>query len=722
MVELSESPIASPDKPILETSLEDIPVVKTKKIKKVKKSSTKKATPSKKEKKKKSSTENNEESVDDEPPKKKKKSETPQKKVKKAKKVDEDVSEEENNSVTVVDENSPEYIGDFSHFRITENTKPLLLKQGVKYLFPIQVKTFDHVFDGEDLIAQARTGTGKTLSFALPLIEKLLSKNFKRTRGRAPQVLVMTPTRELAIQVHDDFKSICQSLALVCVYGGSPYYPQESAMRSGVDIVVGTPGRILDHLKKGNLRLDEVNHVVLDEVDNMLDMGFAPTVEEILQYGYTQERENPPQTLLFSATCPQWVYKTAEKYMRGDKTAHVDTIGTSLNRTATTVEHLAIRCQYSDRAGIIGGVVQLHSGMHGRAMIFTDTKREANELVVCDALQQLKAQVLHGDIEQKQREITLKAYRDGTVKCLVATNVAARGLDIPEIDLVIQTSPPQDIESYIHRSGRTGRAGRTGVCVCLYKPREDGAIRKVEWTAGIKFKFVGPPQPKDIVKASIQDAMTSLESVEKAISAEFMEQAEIVAAKHEGGAVEALAAALAWISGAGKVKSRSLLSSQLGYTSWVMKADFEVRYAGFFYTTLEKNTTRELRDAVKGLRLTADKMGAVFDLPNHCTEDLQRLWTDSSTMTLAKAEELPELLEDNRNSQRSNNRYGDRSNSSYSRGRFSGGGSRGNGGGRGRSWGNNNFGGRSQGGNSRGGGGFRGGNRGGGFKRKWVDI
>ncbi|CAK8673537.1 nucleolar RNA helicase 2-like [Clavelina lepadiformis] len=631
---------------------------------------------------------------DEEPPKKKKKSKTD--KVEK-KKVE---VEPESDPATTIDENSPEVQGAFDKFRITQKTQELLIKKGIHYLFPIQIKTFDHVYDGVDLIAQARTGTGKTMSFAIPLVEKLLLQTTKKVRGRPPKVLAMAPTRELAIQVHKDFQAIAQSLATLCVYGGSPYYPQESAMRNGLDIVVGTPGRILDHLKKGNLKLNLTEHVVLDEVDQMLDMGFAPTVEEILQYAFTEDREKPPQTLLFSATCPSWVHKTARKYMRPNETEQVDTIGDSNVRTAVTVEHLAIRCHYKDRANCIGNVVQLYSGQHGRAMIFTDTKKEANELSVCESLQLHKAQVLHGDIEQRQREITLQAYRDGNVRCLVATNVAARGLDIPEIDLVIQTSPPQDIESYIHRSGRTGRAGRNGVCVCFYKPSEDDAIRRVERTAGIKFKRVGPPQPQDIVKASINDAVKALDNVDKGTIKDFMEHAKTVAEKYDGGAVEALAAALLHMSGASKLQSRSLLNSQEKHTTWHFESDFDIRHAGFVFSSLEKYISRNIRDLCQGLRLTADGKGAVFDLPDHCKEEIESNWVDSESISLKRAETLPELQENSsRNFQRSNG-WGSRGNNRGYRGQQS----------------NRNGGG----GGWRNGATFRSGNNnGGGFKRKW---
>ncbi|XP_013387133.1 nucleolar RNA helicase 2-like, partial [Lingula anatina] len=402
--------------------------------------------------------------------------------------------------------------GAFSKFRISNPMVEKLQGRSVTYLFPIQAQTFDHVYDGFDVIAQARTGTGKTLSFALPLVEKLQLEGTKGKHGRPPKVLVMAPTRELAKQVSEDFESITETLKVFCIYGGTAFAPQEQAIRKGLDILVGTPGRILDYVRKGTLDLAHLRHVVLDEVDRMLDMGFTESVEEILQAAYKTGgvadalagSPDTPQTLLFSATLPPWVHKTAQKYMKGD-VKHVDLIGNQDIRTATTVQHMAIKCGYQDRAATIGAVIQVYSGNHGRAMVFCQTKRDADELAVSSDIK-VEAHVLHGDVPQEKREMVLKKFREGKYRCLVTTDVAARGLDIPEVDLVIQCSPPKDVESYIHRSGRTGRAGREGVCICFYKFQEERDLQWVEHKAGIKFKRIGGPTPNDIIKAAAKDA------------------------------------------------------------------------------------------------------------------------------------------------------------------------------------------------------------------------
>uniref|UniRef100_A0A673JJW2 RNA helicase n=1 Tax=Sinocyclocheilus rhinocerous TaxID=307959 RepID=A0A673JJW2_9TELE len=425
----------------------------------------------------------------------------------------------------------------------------------------IKVTTFNSVYDGKDVIGQARTGTGKTFSFAVPLVEKLQSAAEDRRRGRAPKVLVLTPTRELAIQVAKDFKDVTRRLSVTCFYGGSSYNPQLEAIRNGIDVLVGTPGRIRDHLQNNKLDLSQLKHVVLDEVDQMLDMGFAEQVEEILSLSYKKDAEEKPQTLLFSATCPSWVYDVAKKYMRS-QFIHVDLIGKKTQKAATTVEHLAIACHWSQRASVIGDVVQVYSGSHGRTIVFCETKRDATELSMNTSIKQ-SAQSLHGDIPQKQREITLKGFRSGTFEVLVATNVAARGLDIPEVDLVIQCSPPNDVESYIHRSGRTGRAGRTGICICFYQRKEESQLKFVEQKAGITFKRVGVPTANDIIQSSSKDAVRFLDSVPAVAVGYFREAArELI---EQRGAEEALAAALAHISGATSLEQRSLISSDAGW-------------------------------------------------------------------------------------------------------------------------------------------------------------
>ncbi|KAK5915187.1 hypothetical protein CesoFtcFv8_000803 [Champsocephalus esox] len=578
--------------------------------------------------------------------------------------------------------------GAFSNFRISQVTIDKLKARGVTYLFDIQSKTFDSVFDGEDVIAQARTGTGKTFSFAIPLVEKLQRDPVDSARGRAPKVLVLTPTRELAIQVAKDFKDVTKRLSLTCFYGGSSYNPQIEAIRNGIDILIGTPGRIKDHLQNQKLDLSKLKHVVLDEVDQMLDMGFTEQVEEILSSSYEKDSPSNPQTLLFSATCPAWVYQVAKKYMRPE-CKHVDLIGKSTQKAATTVEHLAIACHWSQRAAVIGDVIQVYSGTHGKTILFCETKKDANEYSLDASIKQ-SCQALHGDIPQKQREITLKGFRNGVFEVLVATNVAARGLDIPEIDLVIQCSPPKDVESYIHRSGRTGRAGMTGVCICFYQRKEEDQLRYVENKAGITFKRVGVPTANEIIKSSSKDAVKLLDSVPVTAIGYFKASAEKLI--EERGAVDALAAALAHISGATNLEQRSLLNSDAGFATMQMVCSQEMHNLGYAWKSIKEQLGENFEQHVRGMTFLKGKLGVCFDIPADKVKEMQDGWKDGRRWQLTIAVELPDLEE-----KQMNNR-GDRG---YGGGNRGGGGFRG---GRGRGFGGG--GGRGGGFRSGGGGGF----------------
>ncbi|KAJ8264703.1 hypothetical protein GJAV_G00152780 [Gymnothorax javanicus] len=588
-------------------------------------------------------------------------------------------SSDEASSITEneVEETPEQKEGAFSKFRISKETIKNLQGRGVTYLFDIQVKTFDSVYDGRDVVAQARTGTGKTFSFAIPLVEKLLSATEERRRGRAPKVLVLAPTRELAIQVAKDFKDVTKKLSVSCFYGGSSYVPQLDSIRNGIDILVGTPGRVKDHLQNNKLNLSQVKHVVLDEVDQMLDMGFAEQVEEILGASYKKDSDSNPQTLLFSATCPTWVYDVAKKYMR-PQYAHIDLIGKKTKKTATTVEHLAIACHWSQRAAVIGDVIQVYSGSHGRTIVFCETKKEANELSMNASIKQ-DAQSLHGDIPQKQREMTLKGFRNGSFEVLVATNVAARGLDIPEVDLVIQCSPPKDVESYIHRSGRTGRAGRTGVCICFYQRKEEEQLRYVENKAGITFKRVGVPSANEIIKSSSKDAVKFLDSITPTAIDYFREAAETLI--EQRGAVEALAAALAHISGATAIEQRSLLNSDAGYTTMLMKCSQEMHSISYAWKSLKEQLGEDIDNKIQRMTFLKGKTGVCFDVPAAQVKQIEEVWQDGRRWQLSVATELPELEETRRPA-------GDRG-----PGRFGGRRGGGRGGSGGGSWNNNRRGG-----------------------------
>jgi len=471
------------------------------------------------------------------------------------------------------------------NFRIEPATIEVLEKNGIKSLFPIQWKCFDAVYEGKDLIGRARTGSGKTLSFVLPVLERLVAyvygtgsdpagpapkKHTPRGERRVhkavphqPRVLILAPTRELARQVNEVVHMVGSphGLTSLCVYGGAAYEPQERSLRQGVDVLVGTPGRLIDHLERGNVSLDKLNYMVMDEADEMLNVGFQIALEKILEYVPKNPR---PQTLLYSATLPDWVGAIARKYLaKGHEL--IDIVGDMVNKTSVTVRHLAVKAPPSSRMNIVSDLISVYAG-EGTAIIFCDTKNEANELGLSSQLA-TDCQVLHGDIVQSQREVTLQAFRDKRFRVLVATDVAARGLDIEHIDLVIQLKPPTDVETYIHRSGRTGRAGRSGVCCLLYVDRMVGRLRTIEKVAGIKFERVGAPQPHDMYRVAAEKAvekMLDVSTLHPQLLAEFKETAQQLL-QDVGSDLNALAAAVAVASGYWKpIQGRSMLGGMEG--------------------------------------------------------------------------------------------------------------------------------------------------------------
>lgn len=582
-------------------------------------------------------------------------------------------------------------------FSISEETRKKLKLRGVIQLFPVQAKAYTQVFEGQNVIVQSRTGSGKTFAFAIPIVEKLQQNGeATRKRGRYPRALILAPTRELASQICRDVESIATGLSACAVYGGVSYEKQENMLRKGTDVVVGTPGRIKDMLNKGTLNFSELQIVALDEVDRMLDMGFADAVDECISGCY--ESGANPQTLFFSATCPTWVMETARKYMETVPPI-INMVGKNENRTSKTVRHLAIKCGYHDWADVIGDLITAYCGKSGRAIIFAQTKKDCSDLALSDNISD--SQMIHGDIEQKTREQTLKAFRDGKMRVLVGTDVAARGLDIPEVDLVIQTGPPQDIDSYIHRSGRTGRAGRSGICICLYKPQEFYQLQKVEHVAGFKFELRGPVSSIELEEAAAKDVKTQIAKLPAKSGERFTEVARemIAAAEEEGSSAETLlASAIAIMSGVTDCSSRSMLNGKKGSQTWQMNVKFELRSSGFIFGIIEKAISAEARGAAKGMRLLLDNMGGVFDLPSAMTEEVEMKWADTETLTLEKCEKLPEMAE---------------LKFDKSRGSSFGGASRGFGGGReARAYSGRSFGG-GRGGGSRGGG-RGGGSRGGG--------
>ncbi|KAL2995669.1 hypothetical protein AAZX31_10G229200 [Glycine max] len=608
-----------------------------------------------------------------------------QNKKKKKKKVVKSEEKEQPLLVTEPKEEKKDDPNAISNFRISEPLREKLKEKGIESLFPIQAMTFDTVLDGSDLVGRARTGQGKTLAFVLPILESLINGPAKSARktgyGRTPSVLVLLPTRELACQVHADFEVYggAMGLSSCCLYGGAPYQGQELKLRRGVDIVIGTPGRVKDHIEKGNIDLSQLKFRVLDEADEMLRMGFVEDVEMILG---KVENVNKVQTLLFSATLPDWVKQIALKFLKPDKKT-ADLVGNTKMKASTNVRHIVLPCTSSARAQLIPDIIRCYSS-GGRTIVFTETKECASQLA--GILNGAKA--LHGDIQQSTREVTLSGFRSGKFMTLVATNVAARGLDINDVQLIIQCEPPRDVEAYIHRSGRTGRAGNTGVAVMLYDPKRSN-IPRIERESGVKFEHVSAPQPDDIAKAVSGEAAEMIIQVSDSVVPAFKSAAEELLNSSGLPVIELLAKALAK-AGYTDVKQRSLLTSMENYVTLVLETGKPIYTQSYGYSILRRFLPEEKVEAVKGLSLTADGNGVVFDVPAKDLDIYLNGQENASNVCLEVVKTLPQLQQ--KEPQSRGGRFGDNGGrgGNYRFGGRGGGGRNGrfsNGGGRGGNWG-----------------------------------
>jgi superfamily II DNA/RNA helicase len=388
-----------------------------------------------------------------------------------------------------------------------EETKSMLIDRGFSELFPIQYATYKDVSAGKDLIARDKTGSGKTLAYTLPLTERLREFRVNNPNApRCPKVLVLLPTRELALQVSSEFEKLSHSMTdhiTQAFYGGVSYGAQVRAIRDGFDILVATPGRLQDHITRKSIDLSQIETVVLDETDEMLEIGFKDAIFKILEYVRSQATTDKKlQYLLFSATVPQWVKTTANEFLSKDY-KFVDMVQSEDIATPKNIKHIMYKVDYESQIlESLSTIVDTYAGMDGKCIIFTNTKREADNIIK-GRIVRASAKALHGDISQNEREAICKEFRDGDLQCLIATNVAARGVDFPKVDLVVQVKPPNDVESFVHRSGRTGRAGKNGTCVLIYDQSSSILVRQLQRVAKINFEALNPAQLSNLkIKAS----------------------------------------------------------------------------------------------------------------------------------------------------------------------------------------------------------------------------
>jgi ATP-dependent RNA helicase DeaD len=366
---------------------------------------------------------------------------------------------------------------------------------GFEQTTPIQALTIPLLMAGTDIIAQAQTGTGKTAAFAIPIMEKA------DPTIRAVQALVLTPTRELALQVAEASFAIgrYRKINVLPIYGGQDYEHQLRGLRAGAQLVVGTPGRVLDHIRRGTLKLDNVRIVVLDEADEMLDMGFIEDIESIL--------ENTPkerQTALFSATIPPRIGTLARRHLLDPQIAAI----AHEARTVPQTRQVYYETTQNAKPDALTRILDFQ--VPSSAVVFCRTRREAADLASSLQARGHDADAIHGDMSQSQRERVLRAFRDGRVSLLVATDVAARGLDIPDVTHVINYDIPDDSDAYVHRIGRTGRMGRKGEAITLVTPREIRLLRVIERQIHKKLRPLRLPTPEDIAARRREEFRTSL--------------------------------------------------------------------------------------------------------------------------------------------------------------------------------------------------------------------
>ena len=545
---------------------------------------------------------------------------------------------------------------DFETFKINPNIVERLKLKQIESLFEVQKKVYNPIYQGKNVIVSSLTGSGKTLAFVLPTLMRYIDK--KQLNQTHPKILVLAPTRELSIQTGREYSDLSTKnvyFKTVLIYGGVSMEDQIDKLNTGCDIIVGTPGRVIDMIERGHLKVDLIQTLILDEADKMLDMGFEESITDIYNkiINNLKEKEKDIQVLLFSATIESWVRKVARKIIPKEDEIFIDLVKDLGNKTPKTVTHLAVQVIKSEKTTTIADLILCYGGKNKSTLVFVNTKKECSDLMISDKVKE-EVQIIHGDINQAQREATLTAFRNGKVKCLVATDVASRGLDIPSVDLVIQSEPPKDIDSYIHRAGRTARAGRSGTCITLYTRYTECLLERIEQKAKIKIKRIGAPQKKDIIEASIRDTYKNLMSIDDSMIKLFTENAKKLI--EEFGTENAVARLLAYVSGhTKKMKSRSLLCGAEGWITYQIKWKNKFQHVGYVWGFFKRILKEEIKAKIRGLRVISSLDGCVFDFPEDDKEIFENiLYNDKYYGTnyfLEIPDDLPELqsIEEQRN-------------------------------------------------------------------------
>jgi ATP-dependent RNA helicase DeaD len=387
----------------------------------------------------------------------------------------------------------------FEELNLSKELRRAIRELDFDEMTPIQAKTIPLILEGRDVIGQAQTGTGKTLAFGLPILESIHS------RVRKPQVIIMCPTRELAIQVAEELQSVLKyrkEITILPVYGGQPIDRQIRTLNSGAHVVIGTPGRTIDHIKRGTLKLENVRTVVLDEADEMLNMGFIDDIEQILQH-VPKER----QTLLFSATMPKPILNLTRKYQKDPEFIKV----VHQQLTVPNVEQCYFEVREASKLDVLCRVIDMY-GLKS-SLVFCNMKRRVDDVVMHLEARGYPAQGLHGDMTQPQRNQAMERFKRNRTEILVATDVAARGLDIDNIEAVFNYDLPQDEEYYVHRIGRTARAGKSGLAFSFVAGREIYKLHEIESYASTKIARKPVPSIEDIEEVRVSNFLDKVKDL-----------------------------------------------------------------------------------------------------------------------------------------------------------------------------------------------------------------
>jgi len=404
----------------------------------------------------------------------------------------------------------------FSELNISPEILKAINEMGFEAPTSIQTRCIPQILAGKDLVGHAQTGTGKTAAFGIPALQ-MANKG-----SNTPSVLILCPTRELAIQVTGELIKLAKftdGIYTLPVYGGQPISRQLNALKKGAQIVVGTPGRVIDHLKRGTLKLGSLKMVILDEADEMLNMGFREDLEEILSYS-----KGKSQTVMFSATVPKTIRNIMNRWMENPEMVKVE----GKAETAAGIDQYYMEVRDSMRTEAISRVMDMSN--FKLALIFCNTKRKCDSLVQELQSRGYSADALHGDMNQNVRDKVMNKFRSGRIDILVATDVAARGLDVDEIDVVFNYDIPNDPEYYVHRIGRTGRAGRSGMAITFSAGRKNKSLRFIEKMIRTQLQPLPMPSAKEVKLSKMDNHLEEMiDTLQEGGLREYIEQLEPIA-------------------------------------------------------------------------------------------------------------------------------------------------------------------------------------------------